>query len=70
LQDPILLEILEKLTTIQLKTGQPINVPSQFSRDVIEEIFSTFVKVDTGKGLYRADKITFPANVQLASKFT
>jgi len=67
LQDPILLEVLEKLTTIQLKIRQPINVPSKFSRKIIEEIFSTFVKVDTGKGVYRADKITFPANVQLAS---
>ena len=67
LQDPIFLEVLEKLTTIQLKTRQPINVPSKFSREIIEEIFSTFVKVDTGKGVYRADKISFPANVQLAS---
>jgi len=67
LQDPILLEIVEKLTTIQLKTRQAINAPSEFSRKVIEQIFSTVVKVDTGKGLYRTDKITFPANVQLAS---
>jgi hypothetical protein len=67
LQDPILVEIFEKLTSIQLKTRQPINAPSKFSRKVIEEIFSTFVKVDTGKGLYRTDKITFPGNVQLAS---
>ena len=66
-QDPILLEIFEKLTAIQLKTGQLINAPSEFSREVIEEIFSTFVKIDSGKGLYRADKITFPANVELAS---
>jgi hypothetical protein len=66
-QDPILLEIFEKLTTIQHKTRQLINAPGEFSGEVIEEIFSTFVKVDTGKGLYRTDRVTFPANLQLAS---
>lgn len=66
-QDPILLEIFEKLAAIQLKTRRPINAPSQFSGKVIEEIFSTFIKVETGKGLYRANQITFPADIQLAS---